>query len=111
EAQFNIGDFVAKRIINYINLGDTTQSVNLPNVQMPLLNEAHRLIHIHANVPGVLAQINQLFAKYEINVLWQTLKTNEQVGYLVTDVNKQFDKKLTNDLKTIDKTIKFRVLY
>ncbi len=111
EAQFNIGDFVAKRIINYINFGDTTQSVNLPNVQMPILNDAHRLIHIHGNVPGVLAQINQLFAKYEINVLWQTLKTNERVGYLVTDINKQFEKQLINDLKKIAQTIKFRVLY
>ncbi len=111
EAQLNIGDFVARRIINYVNMGDTTQSVNLPVVQLPLLKDAHRLIHIHENVPGILAQINQLFAKHNINVLWQSLRTNEQVGYIITDINKTFDKELINELKQITHTIKFRVLY
>ena len=111
EAQLNIGDFVARRIINYINMGDTTQSVNLPVVQLPVLKDAHRLIHIHENVPGILAQINQLFAKHNINVLWQSLRTNEQVGYIITDINKNFDKELINELKQITHTIKFRILY
>lgn len=111
EAQLNIGEFVARRIINYINMGDTTQSVNLPNVQLPVLQNAHRLIHLHANVPGILAQINQLFAKHDINVLWQSLRTNEQVGYIITDINKTFDTALIDQLRRITHTIKFRVLY
>ena len=92
-------------------MGDTTQSVNLPNVQLPVLQNAHRLIHLHANVPGILAQINQLFAKHDINVLWQSLRTNEQVGYIITDINKTFDKALIDELRRITHTIKFRVLY
>lgn len=111
EAQLNIADFVAKRIISYINTGDTTQSVNLPHVQVPILTNAHRLIHLHANVPGVLAQINQVFAKNNINILWQSLKTNEQTGYFVTDINKQFDTNIINELKNVSHTIKSRVIY
>jgi D-3-phosphoglycerate dehydrogenase / 2-oxoglutarate reductase len=111
EAQLNIADFVAKRILSYLNAGDTIQSVNLPNIQVPVLDNAHRMLHLHANVPGILGQINQLFAKKEINVLWQSLKTNEQVGYLITDINKQFDSTVANELKNISHTIKSRIIY
>ncbi len=111
EAQLNIGDFVARRLINYINTGDTTQSVNLPNIQLPLLKDAHRLIHLHANVPGILAQINKVLANYGINVLGQYLKTNENVGYVITDIDKDQDKSVINELNKIPYTIKTRILY
>ena len=111
EAQYNIGDFVARKIINYINYGDTMQSVNIPNMQLPILNNAHRIIHIHENVPGILAQMNQIFAKHNINILWQSLRTNESIGYMIADINKNFDNQLLEELKTISDTIKFRVLY
>lgn len=111
EAQSNIGDFVSKKIINYINIGDTTQSVNFPNIQLPVLKDAHRFIHIHKNVPGILAQINKIFAENDINVLWQSLKTNENIGYIITDVNKDFDKSIVSQLKQINNTIYARVLY
>ena len=111
EAQYNIGDFVAKRIISYVNSGDSTQSVNLPNIQLPLLKNAHRLIHLHENVPGILAQINQVLAKNNINVLGQYLKTNEQVGYVITDIDTRYDKHVISELRQIKSTIKCRVLY
>ncbi|MFN8769998.1 MAG: phosphoglycerate dehydrogenase [Neisseriaceae bacterium] len=111
EAQYNIGIFVAQRIINYINTGDTVQSVNFPNVQLPVLKNAHRLIHLHANVPGVLAQINQIFGQRHINVLWQSLRTNESVGYIITDIDKIFDFELISELKKVTNTIKCRILY
>lgn len=111
EAQFNIGDFVAKRIISYVNAGDSTGSVNLPNIQLPELKNAHRLIHLHSNTPGILAQINQVLANHNINVLGQYLKTNEQVGYVITDINAQYNKDVINALKQITHTIKSRILY
>ena len=111
EAQFNIGDFVSKRIISSINSGDTTQSVNLPNIQLPVLKNAYRLIHLHKNVPGILAQINQVLAEHNINVLGQYLKTNEQVGYVITDINTEYNKEVVNELQQIKSTIKSRVLY
>ncbi len=111
EAQYNIGDFVAKRIISYVNSGDSTQSVNLPNIQLPLLKNAHRLIHLHENVPGILAQINHVLAKYNINILGQYLKTNEKVGYVITDIDTKYNKDLIQELRQIKSTIKCRVLY
>jgi len=111
EAQLNIGEFVARRMINYINAGDSTQSVNMPNIQLPELKKAHRLIHLHSNVPGILAQINNVLASHKANVLGQYLKTNEQVGYVISDIDLEYDKEVINQLKKIPGTIKSRVLY
>ncbi|MFY0592636.1 phosphoglycerate dehydrogenase [Roseivirga sp.] len=111
EAQENIGDFVPSKMMDYINTGNTTLSVNFPNLTLPPLENAHRLIHIHANKPGVLAKINNVLADHEANIVGQYLKTNESIGYVITDINKQYDKDLAKALKKVEHTIKFRVLY
>lgn len=111
EAQENIGDFTSGKIIEYINTGSTTNSVNFPNLQLPILENAHRLIHIHENVPGILAHINNILAEHEVNIVGQYLKTNETIGYVITDIDKAYDKTLIKALKKINGTIRFRVLY
>ncbi|NBC06387.1 MAG: phosphoglycerate dehydrogenase [Bacteroidetes bacterium] len=111
EAQENIGNFVPNKIIQYINTGSTNGSVNFPNVQLSAVKDAHRLLHIHHNVPKVLAQIDQILAKHEINILGQYLKTNEQIGYVITDVDQAYKEELLEELKQIEPTIWFRVLY
>ncbi len=111
EAQLNIGEFVARRMINYVNAGDSTQSVNMPNIQLPELRRAHRLIHLHHNVSGILAKINSVLAEHKANILGQYLKTNEQVGYVISDIDVEYDKDVIAELKKIDGTIKSRVLY
>lgn len=111
EAQENIGNFVPGKIIEYINTGSTTNSVNFPNLQLPILENAHRLIHIHRNVPGILASINNTLARHHINIVGQYLKTNETIGYVITDIDKEYDKVVIKDLKEIQGTIRFRILY
>jgi D-3-phosphoglycerate dehydrogenase len=111
EAQENIGNFVPGKIMDYINTGSTSNSVNFPNLTLPLLENAHRLIHVHNNVPGILAKINQILAAHGINIVGQYLKTNETIGYVITDINKEYDKEVITELRQIDQTIKFRVLY
>ncbi|MDH5603948.1 MAG: phosphoglycerate dehydrogenase [Cyclobacteriaceae bacterium] len=111
EAQKNIAEFVPGRIIEYINTGSSFNSVNFPNLQLPAFENAHRLIHIHRNVPGILAHINIVLAEHNINILGQHLKTNERIGYVITDIDKEYDRELISALKKIENTIKFRVLY
>lgn len=111
EAQENIGHFVPSKITDYINAGNTSNSVNFPNLTLPTLENAHRLIHVHANVPGILAKINNTLAKHGINIVGQYLKTDELIGYVITDIDKEYDKEVIKELKEIDHTIKFRVLY
>ena len=111
EAQENIGNYVPGKIMDYINTGSTSNSVSFPNLTLPILENAHRLIHIHNNVPGILAKIHHVLAEHGINIVGQYLKTNELIGYVITDINKQYDKEVIAKLKAIDQTIKFRVLY
>jgi len=111
EAQENIGNFVPNQIIQYINTGSTSNSVNFPQVLLPTLQNAHRLMHIHHNVPGILAKMNQVFAKHQINIMGQYLKTNETIGYVITDIDKEYDAEMIEELKGIEDTIRFRVLY
>ncbi len=111
EAQENIAQFVPSRILQYVNSGDTFGSVNFPNLQLPEQQQAHRLLHIHFNTAGILAHINQILAKNGINILGQYLKTTETIGYVITDIDKEYDKQVIQELKQIPNTIKFRILY
>lgn len=111
EAQENIADFVPGKIIEYINTGSTSNSVNFPNISLPKLERAHRFIHIHENSPGILAEINRILASHDINIVGQYLKTNEKIGYVITDIDKKYHEDVIKDLKIINGTIRFRVLY
>jgi D-3-phosphoglycerate dehydrogenase len=111
EAQENIAHFVPGKLMDYINTGSTSQSVNFPNLALPTLENAHRLIHIHDNVPGILARINKVLADHGINIVGQYLKTNETIGYVITDIDKNYDKEVIREMRAIEHTIKFRVLY
>ena len=111
EAQVHIGSFVPNKIVNFINGGDTYGSVNFPNLQLPSFKKVHRMLHIHENVPGVMAQINNIMAEFDCNISGQYLKTNETVGYVILDIDKAYEKELTNRMKSIKGTIKFRRLF
>ncbi len=111
EAQENIARYVPGKLLDFINKGNTFGSVNFPNIQLPDLHDAHRMIHIHQNVPGILAQINNILASYNINIRGQYLNTSENVGYVITDINKEYNRDVISALKNISHTIKFRMLY
>ncbi len=111
EAQKDIANFVPRKLIDFINSGNSYYSVNFPNIQLPPFDNAHRLIHIHHNVPGILAKINSVFAENNINIIGQYLKTNETSGYVITDISKKYDPEVISRLKQIPHTIKFRILY
>jgi D-3-phosphoglycerate dehydrogenase len=111
EAQKDIATFVPNKLMDYINTGNSSYSVNFPGVQLSQVQNAHRLLHIHHNQPGVLAQINRVLAAHQTNIVGQYLKTNEKIGYSITDINKAYSPQVIADLKAIENTIKFRVLY
>lgn len=111
EAQVHIGSFVPNKIVSFINGGDTYGSVNFPNLQLPTFKKVHRMIHIHKNVPGILAQINNTMAEFGCNISGQYLKTNETVGYVILDIDSAYEKELTTKMKEINGTIKFRRLF
>jgi D-3-phosphoglycerate dehydrogenase len=112
EAQEDIAEFVSYKLLEYVKTGNTYSSVNFPriNVQKPGDPQLHRLLHVHTNVPGVLSQINGIFAKNNVNVLSQYLRTNELIGYVIADVDKEYKDSLFDDLQQVAHTIKVRIL-
>ena len=111
EAQQDIGRFVSGRIIDYVNTGSTETSVNFPAIRLPPQARAHRLIHLHENVPGILARINQALAGHGANIIGQYLKTHERVGYVITDIEGSYSETLLDEIRSIPHTLRFRVLY
>lgn len=111
EAQEHIGRFVPDRILDYLEKGSTTLSVNFPSLQLPGFRDAHRVVHVHRNVPGILAKINRVMAEREINIVGQYLKTNERIGYVITDIGRDYEPEVVHELRGIPDTIRVRVLY
>ena len=111
EAQEAIAEFAAERLLGYLNRGDTTFCVNLPNVQVAEVSRAHRLLHIHRNQPGVLAELNRALSSAGLNILGQHLKTDERTGYVITDVDRDYDPEVLKVLRDLPGTVRFRMLH
>ncbi|MEP1553726.1 phosphoglycerate dehydrogenase, partial [Paraglaciecola sp.] len=111
EAQQNIGIEVAGKLAKYSDNGSTLSAVNFPEVSLPEHTNRSRLLHIHKNAPGVLTQINQAFAEKGLNIAAQYLQTNENIGYVVIDVEADDAGEAFEQLLKIDGTIKTRMLH
>lgn len=111
EAQQNIGQDVSIKLFQYLERGITNGSHTIPPIALPPIEGAHRILHIHNNVPGVLSAINTQLSKHDINILGQYLKTNDSIGYVVLDVDKKLSNKALDLLKLVKETIKVRMLY
>ena len=111
EAQENIGVEVAEKLVKYSDNGTSTSSVNFPEVALPAHPDNHRLLHIHRNVPGVLAQINQVFSDNHINIAAQYLQTRESVGYVVIDIDAAHSDVALAKLAEVPGTLRTRVLF
>jgi D-3-phosphoglycerate dehydrogenase len=111
EAQQNIGEDVSGKLFNYLEKGISNGSHTVPGLSLPPQEGAHRILHIHNNVPGVLSEINTRLSKNNINILAQYLKTNDEIGYVVLDVDKKISGQAFQLLKEVKQTIKVRLLY
>ncbi|MBV8253815.1 MAG: phosphoglycerate dehydrogenase [Chitinophaga sp.] len=111
EAQHNIGLDVSSKLLNYLEKGASFGSHTVPAISVPAVEHTHRILHIHQNVPGVLSAINTALSENKINILGQYLKTNELIGYVVLDVDKQLSAEAVALLKEVKHTIKTRLLY
>ncbi len=111
EAQENIGEDVSNKLFLYLEKGASNGSHTVPPLALPPQEGTHRILHIHNNVPGVLSAINSQLSQNDINIVGQYLKTNDDIGYVVLDVNKELSAHATELLKEVKGTIKVRLLY
>ncbi len=111
EAQQNIGEDVSNKLFNFLEKGITYGSHTIPGLSLPPQEGTHRILHIHNNVPGVLSDINTRLSENNTNILAQYLKTNDDIGYVVLDIDKSTSKNALEFLKQVKETIKVRLLY
>lgn len=102
---------VTSKILSFIETGNTSGSLTIPNISLPRVADAHRILHIHQNIPGVLSSINTRLSDLGINILSQYLSTNPKVGYVVLDVEKGLSGDALQLMKEVQGTIKTRILY
>jgi D-3-phosphoglycerate dehydrogenase len=111
EAQENIGGDVSNKLFQYLETGMTIGSHTIPPLSLPTQEGTHRILHIHKNVPGVLSEINTTLSRHNINILGQYLKTNDEIGYVVLDIDKKLSNQALELLKEVKQTLKARLLY
>jgi D-3-phosphoglycerate dehydrogenase / 2-oxoglutarate reductase len=110
EAQQDIGEFVAGKLADYLTSGATSLSVNLPDITLPVPGGSYRLVHLHQNVPGVLASINGVLAQHGVNVEGQLLRTRDELGYVLTDIGSEYSEAVLAELRAMPVTIRLRTL-
>jgi D-3-phosphoglycerate dehydrogenase len=111
EAQEAIGREVANVLTKFTNTGATTGAVNFPQVDVAPMAGAHRVLHIHKNVPGVLRDVNRIVSDKNANVLAQVLATDPEIGYLVMDLDKEVAGDVKKAIGELSTCIKTRILY
>lgn len=110
EAQQHIGNFVAGKLRDYVEQGRTSLSVNMPRLSVGKKKEHTRLVHMHRNVPGVLAAINGLLADHGVNIESQQLATTGEFGYVATDIAGELNSDIVAKLREMPETIRVSVL-
>ncbi len=111
EAQHNIGIEVTRKLISYSDGGSTEGAVNFPALSLPIHKDMHRILNVHRNIPGMLQKINKAVADENINVHSQYLLTNQEIGYVVLDIERKISQKLTDTLRRLEGSIRTRILY
>ncbi len=111
EAQAAIGKEVSAALTKFVNAGITTGAVNFPQVESTPLPGSHRILNVHRNVPGVLRDVNRIVSDLGANVRAQTLATDANIGYLVTDLDKDVSAEVTKAIAALETNIRTRILY
>ena len=113
EAQERIGAEVARKLVDYSDIGSTFGAVNFPQAQLPSRPTGTRFIHVHRNVPGVLTRLNEIFARRGLNIAAQFLQTDGELGYVVieADGTRADSEAVLEEARAIEGTIRARLLY
>jgi D-3-phosphoglycerate dehydrogenase len=113
EAQERIGAEVARKLVDYSDIGSTVGAVNFPQVQLPARPTGTRFIHVQRNLPGMLGRLNDVFSRGHVNIAAQFYQTDGEVGYVVleTDATDADAEGLLDEIRAIPGTIRARLLY
>lgn len=111
EAQRSIGVEVSDSLIGFLETGASVGAVNFPVVELPVLEDSHRVLNIHRNIPGALSEINRVIAETGANISAQYLSTHSEIGYLIMDVGPKLSREVKQHLDKLPANIRTRLLF
>jgi len=112
EAQERIGEETARKLSDYSDTGATLGAVNFPEVTLPAKARGTRFLHVHRNVPGVLAALNETLSRFSLNITAQYLQTDPEIGYVVVDAENVMDPDgVLAALREVPGTMRARLIY
>jgi D-3-phosphoglycerate dehydrogenase len=113
EAQERIGAEVARKFVEYSDVGSTTGAVNFPQVQLPPRPAGTRFIQVQRNLPGELGRLNEVFARHKVNIAAQHYQTSGGLGYVVLDADGSVEnaEAIVKEIRALAGTIRARMLY
>jgi D-3-phosphoglycerate dehydrogenase len=113
EAQERIGAEVARKLIDYSDIGSTAGAVNFPQVQLPPRPTGTRYMHVHRNVPGMMMKLNDIFSRRGMNIASQFLQTDGEVGYVVieADGTREDCEQVLEEIRVLEGTLRARIIY
>ncbi len=113
EAQERIGSEVARKLIDYSDVGSTLGAVNFPQVQLPPRPDGTRYMHVHRNVPGMMVKLNDIFSRRGMNIASQFLQTDGEVGYVVieADGTREDCEQVLEEIRALEGTLRARIIY
>jgi D-3-phosphoglycerate dehydrogenase len=113
EAQERIGAEVARKLIDYSDIGSTLGAVNFPQVQLPPRPNGTRYMHVHRNVPGMMMKLNDIFSRLGMNIASQFLQTDGEVGYVVieADGTREDCEQVLEEIRLLEGTLRARIIY
>ena len=113
EAQERIGSEVARKLVEYSDVGSTTGAVNFPQVQLSPRTAGTRFIQVQRNLPGELTRLNDVFARHKVNIAAQHYETAGDLGYVVLDADGPVAaaEAIVREIRALPGTIRARMLY
>ncbi len=98
-------------LTRFVTSGATTGAVNFPQVDLPPYKNAHRILNVHKNVPGVLRDVNRIVIDLNANIDSQYLSTDPHIGYLIMDLEGDVSTEVSRRISRLPTSIRTRVLY
>ena len=110
ESEENCAVMAANQLMDYLEHGNITNSVNFPAVRMERTPGATRITFSNDNVAGVLGQVLSVLAERQVNVIDMMNKSRGELAYNVIDVEGAPDPAVTAAIQAVAHVIRVRVV-
>lgn len=110
ESEDNCAEMAVDQLMDYLENGNITNSVNYPNTQLGVCQTQGRIAILHRNIPNMLTRFTGAFAKDNINITEMSNKTKGDYAYAIFDVDSVITEESVQHIIDIEGVLKVRVV-